>query len=142
MTKSLFPCGGYSADHPWYYVLGGDIPSLKQIRAYTLERGCRGYLADEISQAHLKPEPKRSQCLDKIRSSVLRSLRADISRYQEVAQDLRRLLRGACAQAEQTPHCEDVHTSMSLKFCHIMNGFAHLNTLDALPKQLDLFGAI
>lgn len=25
--------------------------------------------------------------------------------------------------------------SMSLKFAHIYNGFAHLNTLDTLPEQ-------
>lgn len=140
MINSLSLRSGYSAGHPWCYVLGGDIPSLKQIRAYTLERGCRGYLAEEIDQAHMKSEPKRSQSLSKIRLSVLHSLRADISRYREVARDLRSL-REACEQAEQTPRCKDIHTSMSLKFCHIMNGFAHLHTLDALPKQLDLFGA-
>lgn len=140
MTQPLLLCGGYSAGHPWYYVLDGDIPRLKQIRAYALEREYRGYLAEEIDQAHLKPEPKRSQSLFKIRSNVLHSLRADISRYREVARDLRRLPE-ACEQAEQTQRCNDVHTSMSLKFCHIMNGFAHLSTLDALPKQLDLFGA-
>lgn len=138
------PHRGYSAGHPWYYLLGGAIPTLKQIRAYACasatKNGYRGYLADEINAAHARQEPKRSAALRKIKAKVIAGLCDDISRYREVVRELR-------AYRQRNPLNEsplisaDVHMSTSLKFAHIYNGFVHLNTLDALPdQQLDLFG--
>ena len=139
MTKPLSPCGGYSAGHPWYYVLGGTVPRIKQIQADALSLKRCGYLAEDIQTAHALPEPQRSNKLKGIRASVKQTLRSDISRYREVARELHKL-RAREEAADAQPSCQSVHTSMSLKFCHIMNDFAHLNLLDSLPKQLDLFG--
>lgn len=139
MTKPLSPCGGYRAGHPWYYVLGGTVPRIKQIQADALNLERRGYLARDIQAAHALPEPQRSCKLKGIRASVVQTLRSDISRYREVARELHKL-RSQEKAADAQPSCQSVHTSISLKFCHIKNDFAHLNMLDVLPKQLDLFG--
>ena len=140
MTDTIPPCGGYSAGHPWYYFLGGKVPTLKQIRATAHARGddYRGYRADEIDKAHLRAEPMRTNDLCKIRDEVLGGLCADISRYREVVRELH-AYRAQHQYDESSMSCDGVHTSMSLKLAHIYNGFAHLKTLDALPIQSDLF---
>ncbi|TPW26424.1 hypothetical protein FJU08_22300 [Martelella alba] len=121
-------------------MLGGPIPTPKQIRAYALERDYKGYLAERIEEAHRRAEPKRSAALRNIRDAVLRDLAADLARYREVVCELRKY-RHAFPIGMARPDCADIHTAMSLKFAHLYNGFAHLNTLDTLPnEQLDLFG--
>ena len=115
------------------------MPRIKQIQADALSLKRCGYLAEDIQTAHALPEPQRSNKLKGIRASVKQTLRSDISRYREVARELHKL-RAREEAADAQPSCQSVHTSMSLKFCHIMNDFAHLNLLDSLPKQLDLFG--
>lgn len=139
MTNPLFPCGGYKASHPWYYVLGGSVPRIKQMQSYALSLERLGYLEEDILAAHALPEPRRSNKLKEIRASVVQTLCSDISRYREVARELHKLRVQAEAVDAQLS-CKEVHSSMSLKFCHILNEFAHLNLLDSLPKQLDLFG--
>lgn len=88
MTHILTPCCSYSAGHPWYYLLGGGVPTPKQIRAYACARadkkGYRGYLADKIDAAHPKQEPQRSEALRQIKARVISELCNDISRYREV----------------------------------------------------------
>lgn len=139
MTQNLTPHCGYHAGHPWYYLLGGTVPTLKQIRVYARASDYRGYLAADIDAAHAREEPKRSAALRKIKEKAVADLCRDITIYRQVVIDLRVWWRFNLMD-ERPSVCAEVHTSMSLKFAHIYNGFAHLETLDSLPQQLDLFG--
>ena len=130
---------GYRKGHPWYYLLGGKPPKLKEIRQEAQASGYRGYLADHIDKADQMQEPKRSAALRKYRERALQELGRDIRIYREVARDLHRY------QAEQNPDgepncCDSVHTAMSLKYNHLYSDFAHLHVLDELlSRQRDLF---
>ncbi|MGR3507854.1 MAG: hypothetical protein ACU0FF_01050 [Sulfitobacter sp.] len=129
---------GYQPGHPWYYLLGGDVLPPKSIRFEVRLEGYKGYRRDEILSAANKAEPQRSQSLRKIRDEVMRSLRLNISRYREVARELHAYRREHADQP--LPTCSaSVHTSMGLKFSHIYNDFGHLELLDSLPQQVDLF---
>ncbi len=128
-------CGGYHAGHPWYYLLGGAVPTLKQIRSEAAGSGYRGYMAEDIDNAAKRAEPKRSETLRKIRVKVLNDLRNDISRYRQVTFKLHAHRRISAICEEEVISCDDIHTAMSLKHAHIYNGFAHLHTLDRLPEQ-------
>lgn len=128
---------GYDAGHPWFYHLGGDIPPLKAILTYVEAGEYRGYLADEIDTLNAKAEPKRSIEIRVLRKKLLAELRADISRYRGCARELRAFRQNDDAQLGCA--CADIHTAISLKFNHIVNGFANLRTLDGLPRQGDLF---
>lgn len=139
MTSPIIEQCGYSASHPWYYVLGGAIPRLTHIREYAIERGYPGYLSNEIQKADKKAEPNRSAAIEKLRKSVIDEMRRDISRYRQAARDLR-VLRDRQTTQNIEPTCDGVHIAISLKFNHLINGFAHLYHLDGLRKQLDLFG--
>lgn len=139
MTKLLPSHQGYNVGHPWYYFLGGAIPTPKQIRADAEISGYKGYREADIEAAHVKPEPKRSASLRMIREDVKMRLSRDISRYREVVRDLRAYRSGDTDRNHMG--CAEVHMSMSLKYAHIYNGFAHLHMLDNLPnQQIDLFG--
>jgi len=130
---------GYNAGHPWYYILGGNIPKPKQILACVKESGYRGYMADVIHEATHKPEPKRSAVLRSIKAKVLDEVRRDLSRYRTLAHEIRRY-RLQAGLISDSPVCEDIHVSMSLKYCHLYNGFAHLLYLrDVMSYQPDLF---
>ena len=138
MTDPLKPHHGYSAGHPWYYVLGGDTPRIKEIRDHVASRSYRGYLAEDIETANKLPEPKRTEALEALRNSANKALQEDISRYRRAAQELR-AFRDLDGDKSAEPVCLDVHVALSLKFNHLFNDFAHLHYLDSLPKQLDLF---
>ncbi|MBB4022540.1 MULTISPECIES: hypothetical protein [Actibacterium] len=130
--------GGYAPGHPWYYLLGGDILPPKAIRIEARLAEYKGYRQEEILNAAAKPEPQRSKFLHKIRAEVQQSLKDNISRYREVARELHTYRRSH--SREPTPNCsESVHMSMSLKYAHIYNDFAHLDLLDSLPQQASLF---
>lgn len=137
-TRSLSG-GGYSPSHPWYYFLGGKLLGPKSILKDVLASGYQGYRTD-IDDACNLVEPKRSEQLRKIKAEVLGQYRANLERYREVIQELRKTPahdRGpdgtACPAA--------VHTSAGLKYCHLYNDLAHLNRIhDALSVQGDLFG--
>ena len=128
---------GYSAGHPWYYLLGGAIPSIKAIRTCASAGGYAGCSACLIREADGKPEPKRTEALRYLRNLVRENLCGDISRYRECVRELRqwRSEQDGTGQLE----CGGVHTAISLKFNHILNDFANLQRLDSLPKQVDLF---
>ena len=139
MTQTLALHCGYNASHPWYYLLGGAVPTLKQIRSCAEVKSYRGYLANEIDAAHAKQEPKRSAALRKIKAEVVDDLNKDISCYREVVCKLRAYQRARQFDDNQIV-CAEIHTSMGLKFAHIFNGFAHLKALDDLPnQQMELF---
>ncbi|CUJ30053.1 hypothetical protein [Cognatishimia activa] len=110
----------------------------KAIRREVRLEGYEGYRRDEIRDAAKKPEPQRSQSLRKIRDEVRRSLKFNISRYREVARELHAYRKRY--EGEPIPNVSaSVHTSMGLKFSHIYNDFGHLELLDSLPHQVDLF---
>jgi hypothetical protein len=134
--KELF---GYSPGHPWYYVLGGPRLTLKQIKAYAGSRDYRGYMAEDIDRAAARPEPQRSAALREIREKVIEDLTRDVAIYRRCVRELAQY-RKATEITEAEPVCASIHTSMSLKFCHIQNCFAHLKALDELPaQQMELF---
>jgi len=133
--------GGYHAGHPWYYFLGGKVPTPKQIRNEAACSSYRGYMAADIETISKRDEPRRSEGLRKIRAKVMDDLRCDVSRYRELARKLHNYRRVSETCERDAIACDDIHVSMSLKHAHIFNDFAHLNTLDNLPdQQRDLFG--
>ena len=138
-SKPLKKHAGYHAGHPWYYLLGGDIPMPKQILNLVKIGDYQGYAAADIKAADERHEPKRSAELRKFQQKFKQDLQQDISRYRQVVRELRK------ERAENPPQepfqcCNDVHTAMSLKFSHLINDFAHLVYLDdLLSRQADLF---
>ena len=138
-VKSLNEHRGYHAGHPWYYLLGGDIPRPKQIQADAVASSYCGYAVDDLRKIDEQPEPKRSENLRKWQVRFKDELKSDLSRYREVVRELHQYRQNQ--DWDVVPSCcNDVHTSMSLKYAHLYNGFAHLHFLDELlGKQLDLF---
>lgn len=134
MTQNIAPHAGYNAGHPWYYLRGGRIPTPKQIQAYARGRDYRGYLADEIGAASKKCEPQRLESLRAIRSEIMAQLGRDLSRYRQLAHELRQHRLGNPMDWER-PVGLNVHTNLSLKFAHIYNDFSRLNFLDDLPSH-------
>jgi len=136
--KEELECGGYCAGHPWYYLLGGKRPTLKQISAYAERFEKRGYRAEEIDAVHRLPEPKRTAALSKTRAEIMDGLRRDMSGYRRAVRNLSAYRENH--QPDVSPRsCDDVHVAISLKFSHLLNDFIHLQKLDSIPSQLDLF---
>lgn len=129
---------GYSPGHPWYYKQGGIVHKPKQILAAVKYNRYRGYMEEDIKQADAMCEPRRSAALRLLRKTVTQSLNANLEIYREVACNLRRCRSDE--KQEPQPICSDVHTSMSLKYNHLYNDFAHLVYIDELlSHQPDLF---
>lgn len=129
----------YKPGHPWYFMLGGPIPTPKAIRQMVLSEGYYGYDRERIRAIAAKPEPHRSRELDSMRAKVKAALRQDISYYRRLAFELRRL-RDEGHVSEEQGVCDDIHVSLGLKLSHIYNGFGHLALLDQYPAQQgDLF---
>lgn len=139
-VKPLKEHEGRTSGHPWYYLLGGIVPTPKQIQAEAIASDYRGYMADDIRQIDKMSEPKRSEKLRSLQAKFREDLKSDLSRYREVVRELNHHRK--TDRIINTPvSCSDVHTSMSLKNAHLYNDFAHLHFLDELlGKQLDLFG--
>lgn len=139
MAQRIPDHGGYPAGHPWFWMRGGPIPRPRGIIAHVKASGYRGYREDEINRAANLPEPKRSRTLRAIEKDVRQSLADDLPRYRKLACELRALRTQGHVSHEQGV-CDDIHTALSLKFAHLVNGFAHLEMLGALSAgQLDLF---
>lgn len=113
----------YPPSHPWYYRLGYPVLPPKRIRADMLLSDYGGYRADEIAAAHRRAEPERTRALEALRAEVMRDLRNDLATYRQFACRLHRERRDNPDPRE----CSEVHTALSLKYCHLFNGFAHLN---------------
>ncbi|NHK26291.1 hypothetical protein FF098_000045 [Parvularcula flava] len=129
---------GYCPSHPWYYVLGGKVLSLKQIRFEAEHNNYRGYMPDRLDEIDAKSEPKRSQSLRQLRSKIREDLKRDVSRYKELANQLRRNRHQGSTKTGNA--CEAVHTAISLKHNHLYNDFAILREIETmLTKQRDLF---
>lgn len=131
---------GYNEGHPWYYVLGGPVPFPSEIRAAARRSFYKGWRERDIRRIDLLPEPQRATALRTLRREVVDEYRRDISVYRQCANALRRHRREYPGPSED-PVCDDVHTAMSLKYCHLFNAFAHLGWIDELlSRQPDLFG--
>ncbi|MCA0948488.1 hypothetical protein LCM08_26460 [Salipiger pacificus] len=129
----------YSPAHPWFYYLGGPAQMPSRILMRVKAEGVTGYLCGEIDQIDRLAEPQRTAELRTLRARVMDDLRQDISIYRCVVRELRECRR---AEDPTAPKCmsADVHTSMSLKYCHLSNDFAHLVRIDGLlSRQRDLF---
>ncbi len=132
---------GYRPGHPWYYKLGGVVHKPKAILAAVKDREYQGYKRDDIHQADNRQEPERSSTLRSLRLSALNDLQADLRTYREFARALHDYRKMDKAEQGAQPICSDIHMSMSLKYNHLYNDFAHLNFIDELlTRQLDLFG--
>ena len=128
----------YNAGHPWYYKLGGTILRPKEILATVKLSGYQGYMADDIVRIDKKAEPERSKALREIKGKCVKDLWKNISCYRNLAHKLRfeRKLSGIDALSGSS---NELHTSMSLKHNHIYNDLAHLNYLNTLFTQFELF---
>ena len=123
----------YSKGHPWYYVLGGKIPTLKEIKQDAENSKYNGYREEEIQKCS-----HNNSKLRLLREQVRESLKKDISRYRQVALELHRYRKTTTEICD--PICKDIHTSMSLKYNHIFNEFANLKYIrQSLSYQPDLF---
>lgn len=119
----------YSPSHPWFYKLGGKPISLKNIRHQVIQSQYQGYLADDIAKLHKMPEPNRSNRLLGMREECLAELRRDIQIYRRLRRELAHQIRNNTHNHDSTI-CTDIDVSLSLKYSHLSNHFAHLNALD------------
>jgi len=137
-TQTHITHEGYSVGHCWYYRLGGAILKPKAIRDHIIAKGFTGYMAEDIEAADRMDEPSRSAKLRAMKSSVTDEIRADLSRYREIAAKIRRFRRAGIIADMGVTNCP--YLALSLKFAHLCNGFAHLNRIeDLLAQQGDLF---
>ncbi|CAE7394299.1 unnamed protein product, partial [Symbiodinium microadriaticum] len=122
---------GYKPTHPWYYVLGGAIPTPRQIKSYGLVTGLPDFMLENVIAANNKPEPQRSAELQLLRQKALKRLRQHLSRYRQVASALRahRLTENG------DPAFDEKHSDIAFKFTHTCIAFAVLQTIDKLPTQ-------
>ena len=130
----------YKPSHPWYYKLGGKPPTLKSIRENAIHQKYQGYLSDDIAKARRHSEPKRSEHLKHITDSITADLQRDITIYRQLRRDYA-LLSYQGKLDQYTNICNDIHTSLSLKYNHLSNHFIHLHQLQQCPvvEQLCLF---
>lgn len=139
MTQ-VYELNGYPVGHCWYYRLGGDILKPKAIRQYVRTCGGRGYMAQEIEGIDRMSEPKRSAKLRELQQTFQRHLSEDLSRYRQLAHQIRQERR-THAEPIERPIATCIYMGVSLKFSHLFNDFAHLDQVDhLLTRQGDLFG--
>ena len=143
MTTEMISHNDYSPSHPWYYYLGGERLSLNQIRAMA-RAGAEQYpfklMAEEAIAADKLGEPKRSEELRKFKAKKEQELIRDISIYRRVVRELNHQ-RKHQPNKQAFTSCDDVNTSMSLKFAHLYNDFSQWDYVnELLNQQADLFG--
>jgi len=133
----------YEPSHIWYYRLGGEVHKPKAILSTVKKNKYQSYRFDEFKKADDRAEPQRSSLLRSLREEVLGDLRSNLAIYRKYACELReyRLLDEAGQQAhDKKSFCSNIHMSMSLKYSHLYNDFAHLVLIDDLLSfQTDLF---
>jgi hypothetical protein len=138
MTELLYH--SYKPSHPWYYKLGGKPPTLKSIRDNAIHQKYQGYLSDDIAKARHQSEPKRSEQLKHLTDRITADLQRDITIYRQLRRDYA-LLSFHGKLNENPDICDDIHTSLSLKYNHLSNHFIHLHQLQQclVIKQFCLF---
>ena len=131
---------GFPVGHCWYYRRGGDILKPKPIRASVCAEARRGYMAREIEAIDRMVEPKRSAKLRELQQTFQRQLREDLSRYRQLAHQIRQERR-THAEPIDRPIATCIYMAISLKFSHLFNDFALLDQVNhLLTQQGDLFG--
>jgi len=129
----------YEPTHPWFYKLGGRPLYPKQIREMARQSSIPGYRHETIVAAEVMAEPRRSNRLNSLRQETLADLRRNLAGYRQTVCRLRGY-RHVHGRQEQ-PTCNDVDVNVSLKLCHLLNDFAHLDHIsELLSRQGDLFG--
>jgi hypothetical protein len=118
----------YSTGHPWYYVLGGKILSLKEIWQEVDTATYKGYLEAEIDKAS-----GNTRKLQEMKTKAIVRVKEDISRYRQCALELHRYRKAL--PKDWHPECDDIHTAMGLKRNHIFNEFANLKQINELLQQ-------
>ncbi len=130
----------YRPGHPWYYKLGGHVPTPKEILNAVQLSNYPGYRKNDINQIDAKAEPARSAALRRLRVICLNELKSDLSIYREQARKLQAYRLSTDPENEDYSICDDPCMNMSLKYNHLYNGFAHLIFIDRLLSvQPDLF---
>ena len=123
----------YSTGHPWYYVLGGKVLSLKEIWQEAEQANYKGYRETEIDKAN-----GNNTKLRRLKAETIQRLKVDVSGYRTSALALHRYRKGL--PKDWHPECDDIHTAMGLKRNHVFNEFANLQHIDELlAYQPDLF---
>jgi hypothetical protein len=123
----------YSTGHPWYYVLGGKVLSLKEIWQEAEQANYKGYRETEIDKANGNNTKLRS-----LKAETIQRLKVDVSGYRTSALALHRYRK--TLPKDWHPECDDIHTAMGLKRNHVFNEFANLQHIDELlAYQPDLF---
>lgn len=123
----------YSTGHPWYYVLGGKVLSLKEIWQEAEQTNYKGYRETEIDKANGNNTKLRT-----LKAETIQRLKVDISGYRKSALALHRYRKNL--PKDWHPECDDIHTAMGLKRNHVFNEFANLQHIDELlAYQPDLF---
>lgn len=139
MNNNTVTALDYSPAHPWYYFLGGIVLPPKRIKNLIDDSGRESYRAEEFERLNRKAEPQRSESLRLMKDKIKQDLARDISIYRTVVRELN-IERGKRSVSSPFRMCDDVHTSMSLKYCHIYNDLLHLKYLENMAsKQMDLF---
>ncbi|WP_339635772.1 hypothetical protein [uncultured Sneathiella sp.] len=129
----------YNCGHPWYYLLGGAVQSPKAILAEAERRDFKGYREEEIRAADRKSEPQRSEALRELKEQALHDIRSDLVSYRKAARQLS-VLRREVEENDNPSKCLSVHTSLSLKYCHLLHHLSHRVWIDELlAYQNDLF---
>lgn len=104
--------------------------------------GYKGYRRHNIDHIAALTEPQRSEGLRKLRGDVLHEFKSNLKRYREVVFYLN-YYRKTGEHIEEQAFCNDVFMSVSLKYCHLLNDFAHFIEIDRhLAVQPDLFVAL
>ena len=123
----------YNTGHPWYYVLGGKVPSIKAIWKEVAHLDYKGCKEDDIKKA-----AGNSSKLRALKAQSFLRLKNDISSYRKYALELHRYRKSHSTDDHLV--CEDIHVSLSLKNNHIYNELAHLRYIEELLSyQPDLF---
>lgn len=127
----------YNNGHPWYYVLGGKVLSIRDIwEEVNLDNRKGGYNRYEIKKAFGNSEKLRA-----LKVKTVARLKSDISRYRQCVFELHRYRKSLTEN--HNPVCEDVHVSVSLKVSHIYNELANLKYIEELLSyQPDLFDLV
>jgi hypothetical protein len=130
--------GGYDSSHPWYYLTGGRILTVDEIRA----ESCAGCDKDRISKLNLMKEPRRSAEIKQLKASISDGLKRDAEIYAEQAArvEYRRRWLGPW-QDQARDMWEEPNSGIGFKHNHLRYGFSQMLGLDALTveEQLTLF---
>ena len=134
---------GYDSGHPWYWYLGGAIPTVEDIRKEA-EKSARGYLQYEIEKLATKPEPRRSRDIQKMREDVEEGLKRSLKQYSHYCNRVRYRRRWQGPWEDQNMDIwREPNQNACLVHNHLHNAYGNLAHLDQIGRasneQLTLF---